>query len=98
MSLCARDTAAQNTAVQSNDTLLTISGDGWLVSLEPQTGAITQYHVQLPLGHMRTVAYDPLRMIVYSTADSPANPSALYAIDPQTGKLSQHQLTSKPPA
>lgn len=73
------------------DTLLTSTINGSLVSVDPQTGAILQYHLQ-PAGNL--LAYDPVHGLLYSLPGIAQTPGNLFIIDPTTLQVTKVPLTS----
>ena len=79
------------------DTLLGFTYDSWLVTLLPGTGAVTEYHVQLPVYGGRVAAYDPLSGTIYAGGNAyGTGESVLFRIDPKTLAVGSVGLTGRP--
>jgi len=75
-------------SARADDTLLSITPDGWLVSFNPRTGAITQFHLQFQPNHKVTGAvWDDIDRKIYLTVSdalkdfTPTN-NNIYTVDP----------------
>jgi hypothetical protein len=77
------------------DLLLGITwGDSWLVSFDPWSGVITQWHTQLnPEEDFRGLTYDPGHRVLYACAQVSKN---LYAINPRSLRVRKIGTMSLP--
>jgi hypothetical protein len=76
---------------RADDTLISLTPDRWLVSFNPRTGAITQFHLKLPPNYLVTGAvWDDIDRKIYLTVEAELfqpppgyrSGNAIYAVDP----------------
>jgi hypothetical protein len=89
----------RSASAAADDTLITISPDGWLVSFNPRTGAITEFHNRLPPDFVvRGTAWHDVDKKIYIAVQptingrfAPTTPpfSVLYTLDPETLELTK---------
>jgi len=61
--------------------------DGWLVTFDPGSGIIKEWHTRLPQESFRGLTYDPVHNMLYALAQGSKN---LYSIDPLS--LNVHKI------
>jgi hypothetical protein len=87
LSLCL--TVLLSAGAAADDTLVSISPDGWLASFSPRTGAITQFHLRLPPKFFVVgAAWNDTDRKIYMLAVPPSSGQyVLYSLDPETLEL-----------
>src|SRR4051812_6332451 len=76
----------------ADDSLVTITSDNWLVSFNPRTGAITQYHTHIPVPFVQGFAWHEADKKIYLVASADSSQfgqpgftlNTLYSLDAAT--------------